>query len=317
MIEVQKLSKFYGQRKAIDEISFTVEKGEVLGFLGPNGAGKSTTMKILTCFMPASSGTAKVAGFDVFEQPLEVKRRVGYLPETPPVYSDMIVTDYLAYKAALHGIKGPETRKAVGSALENCGLSQVGRRLIGNLSKGYQQRVGIAQAIIHNPQVLILDEPTIGLDPKQIIEIRSLIKSLAGERTVVLSTHILPEVQTTCSRVLIINEGKIVASNTLEAISAQLRKGNVISLLVKNNVTGLMGKLRSVNGVANVTEESANVGSGVRFVVTASNGGEIRDAVSEIAVTSGAGLLEIKREALSLEEVFLKLTTVEPSGGAS
>ncbi|MBI2605339.1 MAG: ATP-binding cassette domain-containing protein [Deltaproteobacteria bacterium] len=314
MIEVQKLSKFYGQRKAIDEISFTVEKGEVLGFLGPNGAGKTTTMKILTCFMPASSGTARVAGFDVFEQPLEVKRRVGYLPETPPVYNDMIVADFLAFKAALHGIKGPDAKKAVGSALENCGLSQVGKRLIGNLSKGYQQRVGIAQAIVHNPQVLILDEPTIGLDPKQIIEIRGLIKSLAGERTVVLSTHILPEVQTTCSRVLIINEGKIVASNTLEAISAQLRKGNVISLLVKNNVTGLMGKLRSVNGVANVTEEPADGGAAARFVVTAANGGEIRDAVSEIAVTSGAGLLEIKRESLSLEEVFLKLTTVEPSG---
>lgn len=311
MIEVRKLSKFYGQRKAIDEISFTVEKGEVLGFLGPNGAGKTTTMKILTCFMPASSGTAQVAGFDVFEQPLEVKKRVGYLPETPPVYHDMIVADYLAYKAALHGIKGAEARKAVAAALEKCGLGHVGKRLIGNLSKGYQQRVGIAQAIIHDPQVLILDEPTIGLDPKQIIEIRGLIKSLAGERTIVLSTHILPEVQTTCTRVLIINEGKIVASNTLEAISAQLRKGNVISLLVKNNVTGLMGKLRSVHGVASVTEEPVNAGAAARFVVTASNGGEIRDAVSEIAVTSGAGLLELKRESLSLEEVFMKLTTVE------
>ena len=233
MIEVARLSKFYGQRKAIDELSFTVNKGEVLGFLGPNGAGKSTTKKILTCFMPASSGTATVAGFDVFENPIEVKKRVGYLPETPPVYKDMVVQDYLAYKAALHGIRGDESKKAVTTALEKCGLANVRARLIGNLSKGYRQRVGIAQAIVHNPPVLILDEPTVGLDPKQIIEIRELIKSLAGDHTIVLSTHILPEVQATCSRVLILNEGKIVAINTLDAISTQLRKGNVYSVNVK------------------------------------------------------------------------------------
>ncbi len=310
MIEVARLSKFYGQRKAIDELSFTVNKGEVLGFLGPNGAGKSTTMKILTCFMPASSGTATVAGFDVFENPIEVKKRVGYLPETPPVYKDMVVQDYLAYKAALHGIRGDESKKAVTTALEKCGLANVRARLIGNLSKGYRQRVGIAQAIVHNPPVLILDEPTVGLDPKQIIEIRELIKSLAGDHTIVLSTHILPEVQATCSRVLILNEGKIVAINTLDAISTQLRKGNVYSVNVKKKSGELVQKLKTLSGVASVAEDTGPEGES-RYIVTAADGGDIRSQVAELVVGSGAGLLEFKRESLSLEEVFLKLTTVE------
>jgi ABC-2 type transport system ATP-binding protein len=310
MIEVQALSKFYGQRKAIDELTFTVNKGEVLGFLGPNGAGKTTTMKILTCFMPASSGVAKVAGYDVFEDPLEVKRRVGYLPETPPVYKEMVVQEYLLYKAALHSIKGAQAKSAVNTALEKCGLGHVRGRIIGNLSKGYRQRVGLAQAIVHNPDVLILDEPTVGLDPKQIIEIRELIKGFAGEHTVILSTHILPEVQATCSRVLIINQGKIVASDTLEGVSARLRQGNVLSLLVKGSAGEVATKLRSVPGVLSVNDEGAQEG-GVRLSVTGSGDADIRGAIAEAVVKSGAGLLELKRESLSLEEVFLKLTTHE------
>ena len=311
MIDVQSLSKFYGQRRAIDDLTFKVDKGEILGFLGPNGAGKSTTMKILTCFQPATSGTATVAGFDVFDQPLEVKRRVGYLPETPPVYKEMVVSDYLAYAAALHGIRGNQGKLAVDVALGKCGLGHVAKRIIGNLSKGYRQRVGLAQAIVHNPEVLVLDEPTVGLDPKQILEIRDLIKSFAGEHTVILSTHILPEVQATCSRVLIINEGKIVAIDKLEAISARLRKGNVLSVLVRGPSTELGGKLRSLAGIGAVAEQGESDG-GTRFVVTGKDDGDIRTTVAEAIVKSGAGLLELKRESLSLEEVFVKLTTIEP-----
>ncbi len=312
MIEVQRLSKFYGLRKAIDDLTFSVEKGEILGFLGPNGAGKTTTMKILTCFMPASAGVARVAGYDVFDEPLEVKRRVGYLPETPPVYKDMVVRDYMIYAAALHGVRGAAAKTAADTALGKCGLGDVRNRLIGNLSKGYRQRVGLAQAIVHNPDVLILDEPTVGLDPKQIIEIRELIKSFAGEHTVLLSTHILPEVQATCSRVLIINEGKIVATDTLEAISTRMRKGNVFSVIVRDAVSELAVKLRKVPGVGDVAENGKSEG-GNRYTVSASNGEDIRSAVAEAVVKSGAGLLELKRESLSLEEVFLKLTTVENS----
>lgn len=312
MIEVQGLSKFYGQRKAIDDLTFTVEKGEILGFLGPNGAGKTTTMKILTCFMPASAGVARVAGYDVFEEPLEVKRRVGYLPETPPVYKDMVVREYMLYAAALHGVRGASAKAAVDAALGKCGLGDVRNRLIGNLSKGFRQRVGLAQAIVHNPDVLILDEPTVGLDPKQIIEIRELIKSFAGEHTVILSTHILPEVQATCSRVLIINEGKIVATDKLEAISARLRKGNVFSVIVRDAVSDLAPKLRKLSGVGDVAENGKAEG-GNRYTVSASNGEDIRSALAEAIVNSGAGLLELRRESLSLEEVFLKLTTVENS----
>lgn len=235
MIEVRSLSKVYGDYKAVNDISFTVPKGEVLGFLGPNGAGKSTTMKILTCFMPATSGQATVAGYDVFEQPLEVKRRVGYLPETPPVYREMVVSDYLDYAARLHGLRGNEVRLAVATALEKCGLVQVRHRLIGNLSKGYRQRVGIAQAIVHNPEVLILDEPTVGLDPIQILEIRDLIKTFAGGHTVILSTHIMQEVQATCSSVLIINKGQILANDKIGVLTNTSSLEDVFIKLITDN----------------------------------------------------------------------------------
>jgi len=311
MIEVSGLTKFYGARKAIDDISFSASKGEILGFLGPNGAGKSTTMKILTCFMPASSGVVRVAGYDVFEDPLEVKKRVGYLPETPPVYREMVVSDYLEFAAKLHGLSGAQAKKATTVAVEKCGLGHVRHRLIGNLSKGYKQRVGIAQAIVHNPEVLILDEPTVGLDPKQIIEIRDLIKSFSGEHTVILSTHILPEVQATCSRVLIINEGKIVAVDTLDAITARLRKGRALSVLVKKE-SGVLDGLKSINGVASVFDAGTYDGAR-RFSVTVEDGFDSRDTIAENLVKMGAGLLEMKSESMSLEDVFVKLTTVEGS----
>ncbi len=313
MIEVNRLSKFYGTRKAVDDISFSVKKGEVLGFLGPNGAGKSTTMKVLTCFMPASSGTVKVAGFDVFDNPLEVKKRVGYLPETPPVYKEMVVEEYLKYKASLHEITGVKAKAAVDMALQKCNLTNVRKRLIGNLSKGFRQRVGIAQAIVHSPDVLILDEPTVGLDPKQIIEIRELITGLSGNHTVILSTHILPEVQATCSRVLIINEGKLVADNTLDAISAQINHGNVYSLLVTAKQKELVEKLEKLKGVASVASASSEEAGAYKLVITSEQNQDanFRSKIAELAVESGAGLLEFKRESLSLEDVFLKLTTVE------
>ena len=309
MIEVQGLSKFFGMRRAVEGLSFSVAKGEVLGFLGPNGAGKSTTMKILTCFMPATSGQVRVAGYDVFENPLEVKRRVGYLPETPPVYREMVVSDYLSFKAALHGIKGAKAKAAVDTALGKCGLGHVRGRLIGNLSKGYKQRVGIAQAIVHNPDVLILDEPTVGLDPKQIIEIRDLIKSFAGDHTVVLSTHILPEVQATCSRVLIINEGRIVAIDKLEAISARARQGRALAVIVRRS-QGVEEVLKKTAGVISVVASGAAEG-GQKFVVSVNDGADPRDAVADAVVKAGAGLLELRTDSMSLEDVFVKLTTVE------
>ncbi len=305
MIEVQNLTKFYGERKAIDEISFRVEKGEVLGFLGPNGAGKSSTMKILTCFMPASSGKASVAGFDVFEHPLDVKRHVGYLPETPPVYREMIVEDYLSFKASLHGISGSKAKQAVNTALEKCGLTSVRKRLINNLSKGYKQRVGIAQAIVHNPSVLILDEPTVGLDPKQIIEIRDLIKGLAGEHTVILSTHILPEVQATCSRVLIINKGKIVASNTLDEITKQLHKGNIFSVTLKSDSKDFEQKIKSMSVITAI--ETVQTDEGFRYQFTFNGTPDQRVQIADAAVKSGVGLLEFRHENLTLEQIFIRL----------
>jgi ABC-2 type transport system ATP-binding protein len=311
MIEVEGLTKFYGTRKAIDNLTFKVNKGEVLGFLGPNGAGKSTTMKILTCFMPASSGKAVVAGFDVFENPLEVKKRVGYLPETPPVYKDMVVQDYLEYTVNLHGVFSKKAKALVDSAIEKCGLSHVRGRLIGNLSKGYRQRVGIAQAIAHNPDVLILDEPTVGLDPKQIIEIRELIKSLSGDHTIILSTHILPEVEATCNRVLIINEGKIVAIDTISAIVHQLRKGNTFSVLVENPTSDLLEKLQSIQGVVSVSLVNKNEKESQFSITLTEEGFEKRAQIAKTIIQNNCGLLEFKRESLSLEDVFLKLTTEE------
>jgi ABC-2 type transport system ATP-binding protein len=311
MIQVSHLTKMYGTRTAINDLNFEVKKGEIVGFLGPNGAGKSTTMKILTGFMPASSGNAVIAGHDVFEDPIGVKRNVGFLPETPPVYPEMTVTEYLEFAAALHGVPGSETKRSIDQALQKTSLGDVRKRLIGNLSKGYRQRVGLAQALVHNPQVLILDEATVGLDPKQIIEIRELIKSLGGDHTVILSSHILPEVTATCQRIIVINKGNIVATDTIEQLTSRLKKGLIYSLTVKSPSSGGVDAIRKLPGISTVTA------TGPKLVVEISPGAqEVRDKVVETAVTQGMGVLEFSAERVSLEEIFLQLTTVENYEGA-
>ena len=304
MIEVSGLTKIYGHRMAIENLNFSVNKGEIVGFLGPNGAGKSTTMKILTGFMPASSGTAKVAGFDVFDEAMEVKRNIGYLPEIPPVYFDMVVEEYLKYAARLHFVPKIKLAPSVDVALEKTGLTHVRKRVIGNLSKGYRQRVGLAQALVHDPKVLILDEPTVGLDPVQIIEIRELIKSLKGAHTVILSSHILPEVTATCERIIVINKGLIVAQDTIERLTTRMKHGLAFQMLVKNASNAGMKALQSVAGVKSVYSE------GEKISIEINPGqGELRDRLLEVAMQEKMGVLEFGAEKLSLEEVFLQLTT--------
>src|SRR5438046_5964249 len=257
MIKVEGLTKRYARNVAVDNISFEVEKGGIVGFLGPNGAGKTTTMRVLTCFLPPTSGSASVAGFDVLEQPLEVKKRIGYLPESPPLYPEMEVDEYLTFVGRLKGIAGSDIAKRVEEASERCAIADVRTKLIGKLSKGYRQRVGLAQAIIHNPEVLILDEPTSGLDPKQIIETRGLIRSLAGDHTIVLSTHILPEVSQTCQRVVIINKGRVVAVDTPDNLTARLRGAGTLYVQVDASGVGdgdALSALQRVTGVKRVVQ---------------------------------------------------------------
>jgi len=306
MIQVKNLTKLYGPRSAISDLNFEVAKGEIVGFLGPNGAGKSTTMKILSGFMPASDGTATIAGFDVFENPIEAKKNVGFLPENPPVYFEMQVADYLDFCARLRGIPSANRKAAVDTALEKTSLGPVAKRLIGNLSKGFRQRVGLAQAILHNPAVLILDEPTVGLDPKQIIDIRQLIKSLAGEHTVILSSHILPEVTATCERVIVINRGKIVATDTIEQLTARTKKGLIYSLSLKNPNDAGISAISKIPGVAAVRKDGDKV-----VVQISPDAAEIRDAIVETAVQQRLGVLEFAAEKVSLEDIFLQLTTEE------
>ena len=306
MIEVSGLTKLYGPRAAISNLNFTVNAGEIVGFLGPNGAGKSTTMKILTGFMPASFGSAKINGFDVFENPIDVKRNVGYLPENPPVYLEMVVEDYLNYAAKLHEVPKAKLKASVDSSIERTGLAHVRRRIIGNLSKGYRQRVGLAQALVHDPKVLILDEPTVGLDPVQIIEIRELIKGLAGQHTVILSSHILPEVTATCQRIIVINKGQIVAQDSIERLTNRMRQGLLYHLNVKSPTASGIQALKSVSGVKDVTLEGSKI-----LVEVLPDQAELRDRIVEIAVTEKMGVLEFAAEKLSLEEVFLQLTTQE------
>ena len=307
MIEVQDVTKRYGDHTAIERVTFSVEKGEVLAFLGPNGAGKTTTMRILTCFMPATEGTARVAGFDCFEQPQEVKRRIGYLPETPPVYQELTVTEYLTFVGRIKGMGKEDLREGLERVLERVSLGEVRHRLIANLSRGYRQRVGLAQALIHDPPVLILDEPTVGLDPKQIIEIRELIKSLAGSHTVILSTHILPEATAVCQRVVIINEGRIVAVDTPDRLSARLRRSEKISVTVRTPPPDLGERLRTLPGVTHVLEQ-ADAGA---FLLECELGRDLRDEIARFVVNSGWGLLELKMISMTLEDVFLRLTQDE------
>jgi len=316
MIEVQNLTKRYGRKTAVDAVSFKVEKGEILGFLGPNGAGKTTTMRVLTCYLPPSEGTAKVAGYDVFEQPLEVKRRVGYCPETPPLYPDMEVADYLHFCAKIKGVAANGRKAKVDGAMGKTRVGDVRSTLIAKLSKGYRQRVGLAAAILHNPEVLILDEPTAGLDPKQIIETRELIKGLGGEHTIVLSTHILPEVSMTCGRVVIINNGRVVAEDTPENLTHRLRGAGTFRLEVRGEGASLVQALRSVPGVAQVQLRSAQDGVSV-FEAEAEAGRDVRAELSAAVVQKGYGLLGLAPVGMSLEEIFLHLTTTDTTEAAA
>jgi len=306
MIEVENLSKSYGPREAIKNLSFQIEKGEVVGFLGPNGAGKSTTMNILSCIMPASSGTAKICGFDIFEQSLEIRKLIGYLPETPPLYSDMVVTDFLAFASRLRNISSRETPLAVERVIEQCSLKEVKNRIIGRLSKGYQQRVGIAQALVHNPDILILDEPTIGLDPIQIIEIRKLIQDLASSHTIILSSHILPEITQICKRVIIISDGEIAAVDSLEALTTRLRKGERLLLKLRHSNNETIGKLRTLKRVNTVIEDQTG-----QFTIDCDPQANIQDNIAQISIDNSWGIIELKPASVTLEEIFLKLTVEE------
>ncbi len=311
MIQAENLTKYYGDVRALSGVSFHVDKGEIVGVLGPNGAGKTTAMKILTCFMPPSSGTASVAGHDIFDDPLGVKRSVGYLPEEPPVYGELTVAEYLAYVSRLKGLSRGELKAACSRVVDRCGLEKVAGRLIGNLSKGYRQRVGLAQALIHNPPVLILDEPTVGLDPAQIIEIRELIRDLAREHTVILSTHILPEVTATCQRIMIINEGRIVAVDTYENLQDQVGTSRQVRLKVRRPSPDLRDRWLALDGVLDVEPDPEEDGA---YRIESRLDQDLREEVARVAVESGAGLLELTGVAVSLEEVFLRLTTEEKEG---
>jgi len=312
VIEVQHLTKRYGRVTAVDDVSFRVERGEILGFLGPNGAGKTTTMRILTGFMPATEGKAIVAGFDVFDQPIEAKRRTGYLPETPPLYPDMSVSEYLGFVAKIKGVPAAERTGRIKQAMERTRVDDMAGRQCAKLSKGYRQRVGLAQAILHNPDVLILDEPTAGLDPKQIIETRELIKELAGDHTIILSTHILPEVSQTCQRVVIINKGRVVAIDTPDNLTARLRGSETLYVQVDAGGADAAGALGRIPGVTRVAEAERRDGL-VGYEVDSETGRDVRRDLARTVVSSGWGLLELRPMRMSLEEIFLSLTTDETS----
>ena len=343
MIEVSHVSKRFGEHRAVEDLTFTVGRGEIVGLLGPNGAGKTTTMRLITGYMPPTAGTIRVAGFDTWEQPLEVKRRVGYLPENPPVYPDMTVEAYLLFVAALKGVPRDRRRAEAREAAERTGVAHVWKRLIGNLSRGYRQRVGLAQALIGKPEVLILDEPTVGLDPTQIVEVRELIRSLAGEHTVILSSHILPEVRQTCQRVLIMNRGRLVAQDTPEGLTRALRGGPSLRLAVRGPARAVAQRLRAIEGVESVrvlgvdepgarggapgAASGAAPGGGagespaageaagiVRLELTA-RGQDVREAVFFALAEQRWPLLELRPLEMSLEDVFVQLVTEEPAGG--
>lgn len=313
MIEVEHLSKLYGSTPAIQDVTFSVEKGEILGFLGPNGAGKTTTMRILTGYLPATSGTARIAGFDVHEDSMAVRKHIGYLPETPPIYPDMTVEGFLNFVARIKGVAAGDRVQQVESAMKRCNVLEKRKVLIRKLSKGFRQRVGIAQAIVHDPPAIVLDEPTVGLDPRQIIDVRNLIKSLAGDHTVILSTHILPEASMTCNQIAIINRGKVVATNTPEQLMAQLAGGNGYELEVEGNVERIQLPLQQLPGVKSVEVlRDDTLGDHRHQVRLSLEAG--RDPGRDIAATivrAGLGLYEMRRTRVSLEDVFLELTTEE------
>ena len=309
MIEVQDLSKAYGSVTAVDHVSFTVNKGEILGFLGPNGAGKTTTMRILTGYIPATSGTARISGFDVFNDSLEVRRRIGYLPENPPLYPDMTVETYLDFVARIKNVPAEKRADRIADALKKTNIVDKRTELIKRLSRGYKQRVGLAQALVHDPDVIILDEPTVGLDPKQIIEVRNLIKGLAGSHTIILSTHILPEVSMTCDRVVIINKGKIAAVDTPQNLTSQLKGGQKVRVEVQAPEKLLQDLLAQIPGASRVQVEPARADGRLHATVETAQGKDIRSAIAAKIVEKGWPLYELRGVSLSLEDIFLQLTT--------
>ena len=311
MIEVDRLTKRYGNLKAVDEVSFQVEKGEILGFLGPNGAGKTTTMRILTCFLPATDGTARVAGYDVFEDAMEVKRRIGYLPEHPPLYDEMTVDSYLQFVARIKGVAPEDRKRRLQEVKEKVRIGGYGKKLIKHLSKGFKQRVGLAQALIHDPEVLILDEPTVGLDPNQIKEVRELIKSLSGNHTIILSTHILPEVSMTCQRVVIISDGKIVAVDTPENLTRQQQGAAQIYMEARGSDVDLQRLLQQIEGVLSVVSRPLGEGEVSSYRIETELKQDVRGRIARNVIEGGFELMEIRSLQLSLEEVFTELTTQE------
>jgi ABC-2 type transport system ATP-binding protein len=308
LIDVEGLTRFYGEKRAISDVSFHVNEGEILGMLGPNAAGKTTTMRILTCFMPPTSGKATIGGFDIFENSMDVRRITGYLPENPPLYMDMTVTDYLDFVSKIKGIEKNNRKSEVDSVIEKAALGDVQTRIIGKLSKGFKQRVGLAQSLLNNPKIVILDEPTVGLDPKQIIEIRELIKNLRGEHTVILSSHILPEIEQTCERVVIINEGKVVAQDTPENLTNRLKGGERIQLQVEGKEDAVKKALKPIKEIKSL--EAATDKKGIVKVVIESDK-DIRKMLAKNIVGEGLGLLELSTDRFTLEDIFLSLTTKE------
>ncbi|MDP8248278.1 MAG: ATP-binding cassette domain-containing protein [Candidatus Tritonobacter lacicola] len=309
MIRVENLVKRYGRTVGVDGISFHVKKGEILGFLGPNGAGKSTTMRILTCFMPADSGNATVAGHDVFRESLDVRRNVGYLPENAPLYPDMRVDEYLAYRAKLKGLRGRAVRRGLSNVIDKCGIGEARHRIAGQLSKGYRQRVALAEALLGSPKVLILDEPTIGLDPNQVRKVRELIKELGGEYTILLSTHILPEIEALCGRVIIINNGRIAALDTPAGLTSRMHGATAVMAEIKGDAPAVTEGLRRVKGVGDVTlerEDSFNL-----FRVTSRGNTDVREGIFNAAVSKGWAMRELRLEIVSLEDIFVHITTNE------
>ena len=315
MIEVKGLSKYYGENLAVDNISFHVEKGEVVGFLGPNGSGKTTTMRILTGYLPPSTGLASIAGYDTMTGSLEARRHIGYLPETVPLYTDMTVEDYLAFLGAIRGIRGDYLKKRIDVVIERVKLGDYRKSLISKLSKGYRQRTGLAQAILHEPEVLILDEPTVGIDPIQVVETRQLIKELGKEQTLLLSTHILPEVSAVCERVIIINEGILVAEDTPDNLAVRLRGTEQVQAEIRGPSADVIRELRALPGVSGA--RYIDTATGPRYTIESPSGNDLRETIAEMVVTHGWGLLQLSIVPMSLEEIFLELTSPEDEEGAA
>lgn len=313
MIEVKNLTKRFRKKIAVDHISFTVERGEILGLLGPNGAGKTTTMRMLTGFMPATEGNAKISGFDVFEHPHEVKKRVGYLPENPPLYREMTVQEYLEFISVIKGMPRSECSRRIGEIIEQLSLQEVRYLIMAKLSKGFRQRVGLAQALLHNPEVLVLDEPTSGLDPKQVVEARKLITDLAGNHTIILSTHILPEVSMTCQRVVIIDRGQVVAVDTPDNLKSRLSASEMLVVQVAGPASEVAAAFAQIPGVTRVVPRNTVMNGSERttFQIESRQGYDIRDELVPLLVQHGWKLYELKTEGMSLEEIFIRLTTHE------